>query len=181
MDIGRYVYFNWVRIRPGRMEEWGLSPTEVAAINADLIYTRVSGYGQTGPLASRPGFASACEAMGGLRSVSPSYMVTVSTYGVSAVWLLPSLTLTAVSSLQLSLPPVDEYAAVFCLLLRGPVYLTCHPSLLTTENDVLREPCFLFHFFHVYWEGKVLNYIEKKGSCLENLAHLRSTGDRLPT
>ena len=51
--------------RPGRMEEWGLSPEACWGINPDLVYTRVSGYGQTGPYASRPGFASACEAMGG--------------------------------------------------------------------------------------------------------------------
>jgi len=56
--------------RPGRMEEWGLSPEACWGINPDLVYTRVSGYGQTGPYASRPGFASACEAMGGLRYIN---------------------------------------------------------------------------------------------------------------
>ena len=56
--------------RPGRMESWGLGPDEIAKINPELIYTRVSGYGQTGPYSSRPGFASACEAMAGLRYVN---------------------------------------------------------------------------------------------------------------
>jgi formyl-CoA transferase len=53
--------------RPGTMERWGLGPDELRAVNPGLIYARVSGYGQTGPYASRPGFASAGEAMGGLR------------------------------------------------------------------------------------------------------------------
>jgi len=56
--------------RPGRMESWGLGPDDMKKINPDLIYTRVSGYGQTGPYSSRPGFASACEAMAGLRYVN---------------------------------------------------------------------------------------------------------------
>ncbi|CAK9029346.1 Succinyl-CoA--D-citramalate CoA-transferase, partial [Durusdinium trenchii] len=56
--------------RPGKMESWGLGPDDIEKVNKDIIYTRVSGYGQTGPYASRPGFASACEAMGGLRYVN---------------------------------------------------------------------------------------------------------------
>jgi len=56
--------------RPGRMESWGLGPDDIKNVNPELIYTRVSGYGQTGPYATRPGFASACEAMAGLRYVN---------------------------------------------------------------------------------------------------------------
>ena len=37
--------------RPGQMERWGLGPDEIKAVNPDLIYTRISGYGQTGPYA----------------------------------------------------------------------------------------------------------------------------------
>lgn len=56
--------------RPGRMETWGLGPVELKQLHPELIYTRVSGYGQTGPYSSKPGFASACEAVGGLRYVN---------------------------------------------------------------------------------------------------------------
>lgn len=55
--------------RPGKMEEWNLGPEDIAKVN-DLVYTRVSGYGQTGPYSRRPGFASSCEAMGGFRYVN---------------------------------------------------------------------------------------------------------------
>jgi len=56
--------------RPGQMDKWGLGSDELAALNPDLVYTSVTGYGRTGPYASRPGFASVCEAMGGFRYVN---------------------------------------------------------------------------------------------------------------
>lgn len=56
--------------RPGTMEEWGLGPEAIKAINAELIYARISGYGQTGPYATKPGFASVCEGISGFRYVN---------------------------------------------------------------------------------------------------------------
>ncbi len=53
--------------RPGTIERWGLGPDDLKADNPDLIFARVSGYGQTGPYASRPGYASVCEGVGGMR------------------------------------------------------------------------------------------------------------------
>ena len=56
--------------RVGRMEEWGLGYDALKAINPALIMVRVTGFGQTGPYANRAGFASVCEAMGGLRYIA---------------------------------------------------------------------------------------------------------------
>ncbi|MEJ2680086.1 MAG: CoA transferase [Gammaproteobacteria bacterium] len=56
--------------RPGVMEKWGLGPEAVSAFNSGLIYSRISGYGQTGPYANKPGFASVCEAFSGFRYVN---------------------------------------------------------------------------------------------------------------
>ncbi len=56
--------------RPGTMEKWGLGPEELKAVNPGLVYARISGFGQSGPYASRPGFASVCEGIGGLRYVN---------------------------------------------------------------------------------------------------------------
>ena len=53
--------------RPGTMEKWGLGPQRYEEQHPQLIYTRLSGYGQSGPYSSRPGFASACEGFGGFR------------------------------------------------------------------------------------------------------------------
>lgn len=56
--------------RPGKMESWGLGPDDIKAAHPKLIYTRVSGYGQTGPYKDKPGYASACEAIGGFRHLN---------------------------------------------------------------------------------------------------------------
>ena len=56
--------------RPGAMEDWGLGPDVLLALNPALIMLRVSGYGQTGPYRDRPGFGVVAEAMGGLRHLS---------------------------------------------------------------------------------------------------------------
>src|SRR3954470_15641239 len=56
--------------RPGTMEKWGLGPEDVHAKNPRAIYARVTGYGQTGRYKDRPGFASASEAISGLRGIN---------------------------------------------------------------------------------------------------------------
>lgn len=56
--------------RPGTLEKWGLGPDLLHEHNPRLVIARVSGYGQTGPYADRPGFASAGEAVGGLRYIN---------------------------------------------------------------------------------------------------------------
>src|SRR3954468_9547862 len=56
--------------RPGTMEKWGLGPEDVHALNPGCVYARISGYGQTGRYRDRPGFASAGEALGGLRYIN---------------------------------------------------------------------------------------------------------------
>ena len=56
--------------RPGTMERWGLGPADVHAVNPRCVYARVSGYGQTGRYRDRAGFASAGEAIAGLRYIN---------------------------------------------------------------------------------------------------------------
>jgi crotonobetainyl-CoA:carnitine CoA-transferase CaiB-like acyl-CoA transferase len=56
--------------RPGTLERWGLAPGDLEASNPGLIYARVSGYGQTGPASSLPGYASVCEGFGGFRYIN---------------------------------------------------------------------------------------------------------------
>jgi formyl-CoA transferase len=55
--------------RPGTLEKWGLGYDVLSKINPRLIMIRVSGYGQTGPYASKAGYGAIGEAMGGLRYV----------------------------------------------------------------------------------------------------------------
>ncbi len=56
--------------RPGTLERLGLGPAELLAINPRLVITRVTGFGQTGPYAGRPGFATIAEVMSGLSAIS---------------------------------------------------------------------------------------------------------------
>lgn len=56
--------------KPGTLEKWGLGWEDLHAINPRLIMLRMSGYGQTGPYAQKPGFGILGEAMGGLRHLT---------------------------------------------------------------------------------------------------------------
>ncbi len=56
--------------RPGVVERWGLGPEEFKQSNPELVYARISGYGQTGPYSGKPGFASVCEGISGFRYVN---------------------------------------------------------------------------------------------------------------
>jgi crotonobetainyl-CoA:carnitine CoA-transferase CaiB-like acyl-CoA transferase len=56
--------------RPGTLERLGLGPDVLHERNPRLVVTRVTGFGQTGPYAARPGFASIAESMSGLAAVS---------------------------------------------------------------------------------------------------------------
>lgn len=56
--------------RPGTLERLGLGPDVLLARNPKLVITRVSGFGQDGPYASRAGFATIAEAMSGLVALS---------------------------------------------------------------------------------------------------------------
>ena len=55
--------------RPGALEAWNLGPDTLRAADPALIVVRMSGYGQTGPYANRPGYGLIGEAMGGLRAI----------------------------------------------------------------------------------------------------------------
>ena len=56
--------------RPGVMEKLGLGWDTLSALNPALVMVRLSGFGQSGPLARQPGFGAIGESMGGLRYVT---------------------------------------------------------------------------------------------------------------
>ncbi|WP_198958841.1 CaiB/BaiF CoA transferase family protein [Candidimonas nitroreducens] len=53
--------------RPGVLEKWGLSYDDLKVLRPDIVMTRISGYGQTGPYSGKPGYGVIGEAMSGLR------------------------------------------------------------------------------------------------------------------
>ncbi|MEA2880669.1 MAG: hypothetical protein QOF14_5865 [Hyphomicrobiales bacterium] len=54
--------------RPGTLEDMGIGPKALLAINPHLIVVRVSGWGQDGPYRLKPGFGSLVEGMSGFAS-----------------------------------------------------------------------------------------------------------------
>lgn len=75
---GRDVLFRLVKqadimvenYRPGVVKRLGIDYESVSAINPALVYASISGFGQTGPWASRPGFDLMAQAMSGVMSVT---------------------------------------------------------------------------------------------------------------
>ena len=55
---------------PGKLEKMGLAPQELHKHNERLVIVRVSGWGQTGPFAHKPGFGTLVEAMSGFASMN---------------------------------------------------------------------------------------------------------------
>ncbi|WP_326595054.1 CaiB/BaiF CoA transferase family protein [Streptomyces sp. NBC_01803] len=56
--------------RPGTLEKWHLGWAELAAVNPRLVLARVTGFGQLGPYARRPGFGTLAEAMSGFAAIT---------------------------------------------------------------------------------------------------------------
>lgn len=56
--------------RPGVMERLELGYEDLSRENPGLVMVRISGYGQDGPYASRPGYGAICEAFGGVRHMT---------------------------------------------------------------------------------------------------------------
>jgi formyl-CoA transferase len=69
LDLIRHSDVLLENFRPATLEKWGLGPDVLDGANPDLVITRISAFGQTGPMSGRPGFAAVAEAFGGLREL----------------------------------------------------------------------------------------------------------------
>ncbi|TDB96816.1 CoA transferase [Nonomuraea longispora] len=56
--------------RPGTLERWNLAPDDLLRANPRLVVARMTGFGQSGPMASRPGFGTLAEAMSGFAAMT---------------------------------------------------------------------------------------------------------------
>ncbi len=85
--------------KPGSMERWGLGYDVLAQINPGLVMVRISGFGQDGPYANRPGYGVIAEAMSGLRHLTgdpdrpPSRMATSLTDYITGLYAAFGVTL----------------------------------------------------------------------------------------
>src|SRR5690606_18397182 len=71
--------------RPGTLERWGLGPDVLHTINRGLVLLRLTGFGQTGPYAHRPGFGTLAEAMSGFAAMTgwPDGPPTLPSFGLA--------------------------------------------------------------------------------------------------
>ncbi|MDO0932394.1 CoA transferase [Streptomyces sp. DG2A-72] len=71
--------------RPGTLEKWDLGWPELSAANPRLVLTRVTGFGQFGPYAHRPGFGTLAEAMSGFAAITgePDAPPTLPPFGLA--------------------------------------------------------------------------------------------------
>jgi crotonobetainyl-CoA:carnitine CoA-transferase CaiB-like acyl-CoA transferase len=56
--------------RPGTMERWGLGPDVLLELNPGLVMVRTTGFGQTGPYATLPGFGTLAESISGFAHIN---------------------------------------------------------------------------------------------------------------
>lgn len=56
--------------RPGTLERWGIGPEMLREVNPGLVVLRLTGFGQKGPYAGRPGFGTLAEAMSGFAALT---------------------------------------------------------------------------------------------------------------
>ncbi|MGE5134268.1 MAG: CaiB/BaiF CoA transferase family protein [Gemmatimonadota bacterium] len=71
--------------RPGTLEKWGLGPQELHERNPGLVLLRLTGFGQDGPYARRPGFGTLAEAMSGFAHLTgePAGPPTLPAFGLA--------------------------------------------------------------------------------------------------
>ncbi|GAA3238270.1 MULTISPECIES: CoA transferase [unclassified Streptomyces] len=71
--------------RPGTLEKWGLGWPQLSAANPRLVLARVTGFGQSGPYARRPGFGTLAEALSGFAAVTgePGAPPTLPPFGLA--------------------------------------------------------------------------------------------------
>jgi len=71
--------------RPGTLEKWDLGWDELSAANPRLILARVTGFGQFGPYAHRPGFGTLAEALSGFAAITgePDAPPTLPPFGLA--------------------------------------------------------------------------------------------------
>lgn len=75
---GREIIYRLIRqsdvlvenFRPGTLARFSLDFESASALNANLIYCSITGFGQTGPMRDKPGYDLMIQAMGGLMSIT---------------------------------------------------------------------------------------------------------------
>jgi len=111
--------------RPGTIEKMGLSPEVLLARNPEIVIVRISGWGQDGPYAHRPGFGTVVEGISGFASMNgfadrepvlpPIYLadMTAGLYGAFGVMTaLRNIEISGGSGQVIDLPLLDPLFSI---------------------------------------------------------------------
>jgi crotonobetainyl-CoA:carnitine CoA-transferase CaiB-like acyl-CoA transferase len=111
--------------RPGVLEQMGLSPAALHALNPKLVVVRISGWGQDGPYCQRPGFGTLIEGISGFAAINgfedrepvlpPMYLADgiAGLYGASAAMLaLREVEINSGRGQTIDLPLLDPLFAL---------------------------------------------------------------------
>ena len=133
--------------RPGTLERWGMGYDVLSEINPRIVLVRVTGFGQTGPYSSRPGFGTLAEAFSGYAYVNgeadrapllPAFGLADATTGMAAAFL----TMVALRERDLSgvgqVIDVAIYEPLFTLL--GPHVVDYDQLGVVQERNGSRLP-----------------------------------------
>ena len=69
-DLARHADVVLENFKVGGLKQYGLDHESLRAENPGLIYCSISGFGQTGPYAARPGYDFLIQGLGGLMSIT---------------------------------------------------------------------------------------------------------------
>lgn len=130
--------------RPGTLEKWGLGPDVLHGINPRLIIARVSGFGQTGPYSSRPGFGTLAEAMSGFAALTgtPDGPPTLPAFGLAdAIAGIATSQAIMTALFALNNPKSDSYGRgqIIDTSLIEPIMSTLGPQSLIFDQLQVKQ------------------------------------------
>lgn len=133
--------------RPGTMERWGLGWEVLHALNPRLVMLRVTGYGQSGPNAQKPGFGTALEGYAGAVHIAgepgrppllPPFGLADSSSGLCGAFLALAALRERDASGQGQVVDLALYEAMFAML--GPLVVDYDQLGLVQERVGSRLP-----------------------------------------
>lgn len=140
--------------RPGKAEGLGLGWAQLRELNPGLIYCSISGWGGDGPYASRGGYASTAEALGGLMSVTGERGGSPVKVGVSIIDNLTGLyAKDAITAALLERHRTGEGQKLEASLLESTVSILSLTAYAWLMGGHVAQRCGSEHEWHVPWKS----------------------------
>lgn len=125
--------------RPGTLERWGIGPERLMAANPGLVIVRITGFGQTGPYAARPGFGTLAEAMSGFAHLTgePDGPPTLPAFGLADS--ICGIAASSAASMALLARERTGHGQVIDMSLLAPIMTAVGPSPMQYQQTGVVE------------------------------------------